>query len=63
VKRGTTVLKEKKQKKREQKRIKNSDKMIASNILLLYLEISALFNHHQRSFLLKEMGTNTEAHN
>lgn len=55
--------KKKKQKEREQKRLKNSDKMIATNILLLYLEISALFTHHQRSFLLKKMGTNTEVQN
>ena len=32
------------------------------NDIMLNSEISALFSHYQRSFLLQQMETNTEAH-
>lgn len=32
------------------------------NEILLYSQISTLLSHHQKSFLLQQMGTNTETH-
>lgn len=36
---------------------------MTSNDILLYSQKSALLNHHQRSFLLQQIGTNTEIYN
>ena len=42
---------------------KGKKKVVMSlTCILLYSLISALFSYYQRSFLLKQMGTNTETH-
>ena len=33
-----------------------------TNDILLYSYIDTLFNHHQKSFLLQQVGTDTETH-
>ena len=45
----------------EKKKKQRSNKIIPNDILL-YSYIGALFSHHQRSFLLQQMKTNTETH-
>ena len=35
---------------------------MTSNDILIYSYISDLLSHHQKSFLLQEMGTDTEVH-
>jgi hypothetical protein len=42
--------------------LKESSNNMTPNGILLYSQISAFFSHHQRSFLLQQLGTDTESH-